>query len=109
MSIVIVGGRRLEATVRKRMMDPDWNGRQSAEVTAQLTSGEAAELFVHDADWSVERDYTDMDGKTVTHETDMSAYSVAGKITDNRDGTITAKMGLLTEREALEIIMKGDT
>lgn len=109
MNRVIINGKKIEATVRKRMADPDWNGRQSVELTMAITGQEAAELFVHDAQWSLERDYTGTDGKDVTQEIDMSGYSVAGKIVDNRDGTVTVKMGLLTEREALEIIMRGES
>ena len=41
-------------------------------------------------------------------EEDCSEYSVAGSITDNRDGTVTVKMGKPTDAELLNIIMGGN-
>ena len=48
-------------------------------------------------------------GETVTPEEeiyDNSAFSVAGPVTDNRDGTVTVKMGKITDREALEELLE---
>jgi hypothetical protein len=89
------------------MVDPEWRGRQSVELTLEMDSREAAEIWIHDVEWSLERAFTDPDGVAITEETDMSAYSVAGPVIDNRDGTVTVKMGILTEREALDIVMRG--
>jgi hypothetical protein len=41
-------------------------------------------------------------------EFDNSEYNIAGDLTDHRDGTITAKMGKLTDlEEAYEIMLGG--
>ena len=50
--------------------------------------------------------------ETVTPEAetyDNSAYSVAGPITDHRDGTVTVKMGKPTAAELLAILTGGET
>ena len=39
-------------------------------------------------------------------EWDNSEYDVAGSITDHRNGTITAKMGKITDAEALAELME---
>ena len=42
-------------------------------------------------------------------EFDNSEFCIAGDLTDHRDGTITAKMGKLTDlEEAYEIMFGGD-
>ena len=63
------------------------------EVVALLTDG---------VKWSKglrkEREVTGQTEEVVTEE-DMSAYSLAGDITDHRDGTVSIKMGKPTEAE----------
>ena len=72
-----------------------------------LTYEEAKSMFVDDAPWAIvyqEDRYMDENGETVTPEPvvyDNSDYSVSGPITDNRDGTVTVKMGKITDSEAL--------
>ena len=100
------------ATFRGRTVDNEWNGRDSIAVTLEMTYAQAAEIFVDDLEWSLVQQYdayTDEDGNVVTpdpEETDYSDYCVAGPITDNRDGTITAKMGKITAEEALVELME---
>lgn len=53
--------------------------------TTDLTYEEAARLFVDGAVWSIVED-----GKEYTG---WNAYTLAGPITDNRDGTLVIKMG----------------
>jgi len=98
MEAVKIGGMEIPARVRHRWSDSDWGGRESWELTMELSVGDAQELFVHDTPWGLVRRET---------EEDLSEFSVAGPIIDHRDGTVTAKMGKLTEREALEIILGG--
>ena len=92
--------------------DRTWNGRESKAVTLTMTHDEAAQLFVDGLVWSiVQRDTVPVYGEdgNPTGETteqvqefDNSAYCVAGPITDNRDGTITAKMGKKTDAELMQ-------
>ena len=92
-----------------------------------MTHADALALFVNDTPWSIverhegEREQTDEDGNLVldennnpimesyTEETeyDNSEYCVAGAITDNRNGSVSVKMGKPTDAEILAIIMGG--
>ena len=99
------------ATFRGRQQDSEWNGRNSIAVTLGMTYAEAAEVFVDSLEWSIVQQmdaFEDKDGNSVVPdpvETDYSDFCKAGPITDNRDGTVTAKMGKLTDAEALAIIL----
>ena len=104
-------GTEYPASVAGRMADRDWDGRASKSVTLTMTHAAAVQLFVDGLSWSiVQRDTVpvyDTDGNPTgateeqVQEWDNSDYCVAGGITDNRDGTITAKMGKRTELELL--------
>ena len=99
------------ASIAGKVTDRDWGGRKSKDVTLEMTHAAAAQLFVDGLSWSiVQRDTVpvyDTDGNPTgeteeqVQEWDNSEYCVAGGITDNRDGTITAKMGKRTELELL--------
>lgn len=113
MTYVKIGEQRLPATIRGRLADGDWDGRESKAVTCGLTYQEAMELFAEGLTWSIvyqADSYVDQStGETVTPEEeiyDNSAFSVAGPVTDNRDGTVTVKMGKITDREALEELLE---
>lgn len=113
MTYVKIGGRQLEASVFGRTMDRDWDGRESKAITCAMTYQDACDLFTDDAAWSIvyqEAAYLDENGNTVTPEPveyDNSAYSVAGPVTDNRDGTVTVKMGKPTAAELLSVLIGG--
>ena len=113
MTYVKIGDRQLEASVFGRTMDRDWDGRESKAITCAMTYQEACDLFTDDAAWSIvyqEPQYLDENGDTVTPEPveyDNSAYSVAGPVTDNRDGTVTVKMGKPTAAELLSVLIGG--
>ena len=97
------------ASIAGKVTDRDWGGRESKAVTLTMTHAAAAQLFVDGLVWSiVQRDTVPVygeDGKPTgeteeqVQEWDNADYAVAGAITDNRDGTITAKMGKKTELE----------
>lgn len=97
------------ASIAGKVTDRDWGGRESKAVTLEMTHAAAVQLFVDGLSWSiVQRDTVpvyDTDGNPTgetteqVQEWDNSDYCVAGPITDNRDGTITAKMGKKTELE----------
>ena len=99
------------ADIAGKVTDRDWDGRESKAVTLEMTHAAAVQLFVDGLSWSiVQRDTVPVygtDGKPTgeteeqVQEWDNSDFCVAGPITDNRDGTITAKMGKKTEVELL--------
>ena len=88
-----------------------WDRRDTKAIRLTMTHEQASELFVDGLAWSlVQRDtYPVFDDKgqptgetkTETQTFDNSDYSVAGSITDNRDGTVTCMMGKPTETETL--------
>lgn len=109
MIYVKINGTEYPATVNGKLVDRDWANRDSKAITLEMNYTTAIGLFVDNLAWSiVQRDtYPEYDennqptGKTVeqVQEFDNSDYCIAGPITDNRNGTITAKMGRKTELE----------
>lgn len=117
------------ATISGRVQDKDWDNRESKSITLEMDHPTAAALFVDGLAWSIvqreevpvyevdEQDefVLDENGNPVQIGTEMqdtefdnSAYNLAGDITDHRDGTITVKMGKLTDLEqAYEIMLGG--
>lgn len=110
------------ATVNGRVADKDWDNRASKAITLEMDYATAIALFVDGLAWSIiQKDevpvyQVDEDGKAVLDghgnpiktgtemqetEWDNSDYDIAGPITDNRNGTITVKMGKITAAEAL--------
>lgn len=121
---VKVNGTLYPAAVSGRLADSEWDGRASKAITLEMSYAEANELFVDGVAWSIveqnevptyaeDGSYAyDENGnqimETQTTEYDNSEYNLAGDITDHRDGTITAKMGKLTDlEEAYEIMLGG--
>lgn len=99
------------AGIAGKMSDREWGNRESKAITLEMTYENAAQLFVDGLSWSiVQRDTVPVydesgnpTGETTeqVQEWDNSDFCVAGSITDNRDGTITAKMGQKTETELM--------
>lgn len=99
------------ASIAGKIADRDWGNRESKAVTLEMTHAQATQIFVDGLVWSiVQRDTVQVygeDGQPTgemteqVQEWDNSDFCVAGPITDNRDGTITAKMGKKTEVELL--------
>ena len=99
------------ASIAGKVADRNWGNRESKAVTLEMAHAQATQIFVDGLVWSiVQRDTVPVYGEdgNPTGETteqvqewDNSDYCVAGPITDNRDGTITAKMGKRTELELL--------
>lgn len=106
------------ATVSGRVADSNWDGRESKAITLEMTYATAITLFVNGLAWSIVQKTDvpvyDENGEQTGTETkeevfDNSEYNLAGDITDHRDGTITAKMGKLTDlEEAYEIMFGGN-
>lgn len=120
MIYVKINGTEYQATVNGKLVDRDWDNRDSKAITLEMNYTTAMSLFVDNLAWSiVQRDtYPEYDennqptGKTVeqVQEFDNSDYCIAGPVTDNRNGTITAKMGRKTELEIEhEVRMDAET
>lgn len=92
------------ATVGRIHTDHSWDHRESRTIRLEMDAAAAAELFVDDVVWSVA--HPAPEGADPIME-DMSDFCVAGSIVDNRDGTVTVKMGKPTDSELLAIIMGG--
>lgn len=91
--IVHIGDKAFDAAMVTRPKDSKWNNRESKALTLEMSYAEAIETFVNDLEWSVETVSVDDNGVETTNTIDMKEYSLAGTVTDNRDGTITVKMG----------------
>ena len=129
MIYVKINGNLYPAELDGNMTDYQWDGRESKSITLEMDYATANELFVSGAAWSiVQRDempvyQMDENGEFVLDENgepiqtgteiqetewDNREFSIAGDLTDHRDGTITAKMGKLTPlEEAYEILLGG--
>lgn len=108
------------AVITGRMADKEWDNRETKAITLEMDYATANKLFIDGVIWSivmehpVEIEEIDDKGNTTTktiietEEFDNSEYSLAGDITDHRDGTLTVKMGKLTDLEqAYEIMLGG--
>lgn len=110
MTYIKINNQIVSAIISGKAQDRDWNNRESKSITTSMTYEQAKALFVDDVDWSIiyqEDNYTNENGDTITPdpiEYDNSEYSVAGPITDNRDGTVSIKMGKQTDSELLAIL-----
>lgn len=106
------------ATVSGRVADRDWDNRESKSIKLEMDYATAIKLFANGLAWSIVQQeevpvYNENGEQTGTEiqetEFDNSDYNLAGDITDHRDGTITAKMGKLTDlEEAYEIMFGGN-
>ena len=107
MTSIAINNQTIPAAIFGRIRDRDWDDRESKSITVSMTYEQAKSLFVDDVPWAIvyqEDGYVDEAGETITPEPvvyDNSDYSVSGPITDNRDGTVTVKMGKITDSEAL--------
>ena len=92
--IVKINGENYEAlSIQPRAKDSAWDNRESRAITLEMTYAEAMALFVNDITWSTESTYMNEEGVENTIVADFSEFALAGPVTDNRDGTITVKMG----------------
>lgn len=98
---VKIAGTQYPAEIFGRIKDSAWNDRASKTITLTMGHTQALSLFVDGLVWSIVMDITDESGAVTQEEYDNSAYSVAGDITDHRDGTVSVKMGKPTAEEQL--------
>ena len=97
------------AEINGNPKDRSWGGRDTKTVTLTMSHDEAAALLPDNTPWSIVLretvDVLDEQGqptgetKEVVNEYDNSEYSIAGDLTDHRDGTVSIKMGKPTETE----------
>lgn len=110
MSIYVkVNNTEYPATVNGNRTDRSWDGRDTKTIYLTMSHDAVAALLPDNTPWSiVQRDMVDVldeqgkptgETKEVVNEYDNSAYSLAGDITDHRDGTVSIKMGKPTETE----------
>ena len=105
-----VNGVEYPATLIYNYKDRNWDMRETQTVHLTMPYAQAAALLPSGTPWSnvfrETKDNLDNDGKPtgqteeVVTEEDMSEYSIAGDITDHRDGTVSIKMGKPTETES---------
>ena len=106
---VIIHEVEYPAEISGVLQNPKWDRRDTKAITLEMTHETAVSLFVDGLAWGIKQVNTypvfDDKGqptgetKTETQTFDNSDYSVAGSITDNRDGTVTILMGKHTELE----------
>ena len=111
MTYVKINGTTYPAVINGNHIDREWNDRESKTITLEMAYADAIALFVDGLAWSILMDVEQVqeDGSiiTVQEEYDNSEYSMAGSITDNRDGTLSVKMGKPTQIEMLESKITG--
>lgn len=104
-----VGGQEYPATCVYNYKDRNWDMRETQTVHLTMPYAQAAALLPSGTPWfnvfRERKDVLDENGmligqsEGVVTEEDMSAYSLAGEITDYRDGRVSIKMGKPTEAE----------
>lgn len=124
MTFVKINSTLYPATISGRVADKDWDNRASKAITLEMDYATAIAMFVDGLAWSIvsieqvpvyadDGSYAyDEDGNQIMEEQitefDNSEYNIAGDLTVHRDGTITVKMGMLTDLEqAYEIMLGG--
>ena len=111
MTYVKINGTTYPAVINGKHIDREWNDREIKTITLEMAYADAIALFVDGLAWSilmdVEKEQEDGSTITVQEEYDNSDYSIAGSITDNRDGTLAVKMGKPTKIEMLESKITG--
>lgn len=112
MTYITIGDRLIKAVISGALKDLTWDDRDTKTIRTAMTFEEASALFVDGLEWSivyVQELYDDKTGNIVQEEPeiyDNSDYCVAGDITDHRDGTVSVKMGKITDGEALAELME---
>ena len=117
MTYIKVNNALYPATIDGKIADYEWNRRDTKSITLTMTYAEVLALLPDNTPWSiVQKDVVqkydengkllvDADGNPVTEEIttefDNSEYTMSGVISDNRNGTVTIKMGKLTEIESI--------
>ena len=86
------------AEIYGHVRDRDWDGRESKVIVLALTIQEALDLFTDNVQWSI------VYGTQTIPQDD---FIIAGPITDNRNGTVSVRMGKATATEVSNVITGG--
>lgn len=109
------------ASIRGWLKDAEWGDRDSKAITLEMDYHTAMNTFVDGLEWSIvtvndiqqvrvdeygipvldEKNQPIIDTVELIEEFDNSDYCVAGSVADNRNGTVTVKMGKKTDAEML--------
>ena len=119
MTYIKVNNTLYPAEIDGRIGDYEWDRRDTKSITLSMTYAEVLALLPDNTPWSiVQKDTVQKIGEDgqpmvddsgnpvteeVTNEFDNSEYNMSGVIRDNRDGTVTIKMGKPTEIEIVTI------
>lgn len=117
MTYIKVNNTLYPAEIGGRIGDYEWDRRDTKSITLNMTYADVLALMPDNTPWSIVQKDTvqklsedgqpmiDSSGnpvmEEVTSEFDNSEYSMSGIIRDNRDGTVTIKMGKPTEIETV--------
>lgn len=82
------------ASISGRTVDNEWNGRESKQISLDMSLVDVLKLFKDDVEWSIVYD----DGETV-EEYDNSEFCIVG--------SVSVKMGKPTAKEINAILMGG--
>lgn len=106
-----VNGQEYPAKFISKYQDLNWDKRETQTIYLTMSHDAVAALLPSGTPWSIvmreTQDVLDEQGQPtgeteeVVNEYDNSEYSLAGDITDHRDGTVSIKMGKPTEAETL--------
>lgn len=114
MTQIKINGQIYDAEIFGTRKDLSWNGRDSKSITLSMDYATAIATFLDDVQWSIlyqPPEYIDPDTQETVkpdiEEYDNSEYCVAGSITDNRNGTVTVKMGKPTFEELYNILKEA--
>ena len=115
MTYIKVNNTLYPATIAGRIGDYEWGRRDTKSITLTMAYADVLALLPNNTPWSIVQKDTvqkigedgqpmvDDSGNPVTEEVtsefNNSEYSMSGVIRDNRDGTVTIKMGKPTEIE----------
>lgn len=109
MTYIKVNNTLYPAAIDGKTVDYAWDKRETKSITLDMSYDEVLALLPDGTPWSIVQDVTEMvedDNGDITETTkqveyDNSEYCMSGAITDNRDGTVTIKMGKPTEIETV--------
>ena len=111
---VKINDRIFDGNVVGSIRDNSWGNRSSKSITLKIDYETTLATFADDVPWSIlyqPSDYYDPETQQMVtppvEEYDNSEYCVAGPITDNRDGTVTVKMGKPTFEELYNILKEA--
>ena len=113
MTYIKINDTLIPAEVSGKSRDPEWDYRHTQTIKCNLSREEAKTAFVDGVEWYLVYQgpsYVNEQGDTATPEPieyDKTEFDRIMSITENRDGTVTVKMGVTTAEEINAILMGG--